>query len=77
MLLEDVLEESDTEDEPPAEEELSALTAEGLRDMQVALKKIRLNGRGEAFKLEDRLAVLSTSWGSRWLWTTSLWTSST
>ena len=38
-----MFEESDAEDEPQAEEELSALPPDGLRDMQVALKKIKRN----------------------------------
>ena len=58
-----MFEESDSEGEPQAEEELSALTAEGLMDMQVALKKVRSNGRDTSFHLEDRLSVLSSVLG--------------
>ena len=58
-----MFEESDSEGEPQAEEELSALTAEGLRDMQVALRKVRSNGRDSSFNLEDRLSVLSSVLG--------------
>ena len=58
-----MFEESDAEDEPQAEEELSALAPDGLRDMQVALKKIKANMQGQSFGLEDRLNVLSTVLG--------------
>ena len=58
-----MFEESDDDSEPQAEEELSALTADGLRDMQVALRKIRSDGRRGPPNLEDRLAVLSNVLG--------------
>ena len=58
-----MFEESDNESEPQSEEELSALTADGLRDMQVALRKIRSDGRRGPPNLEDRLAVLSNVLG--------------
>ena len=58
-----MFEESDDESEPQSEEELSALTADGLRDMQVALRKIRSDGRHGPANLEDRLAVLSSVLG--------------
>ena len=56
-------ESADFDDEPQAEEELSALSSGGLRDMHVALKKIKANAQDESFGLEDRLNVLSNVLG--------------